>query len=172
MSNNIVQFSEEIIKGKIKELVRGNVEETLNELLEAEAEKLTQAACYERSEARQGYRSGRYDRKSYHHFRGCNTPCASSQGHLFRDCHHRALSPPGEQRGRSPHRDVSGRCIRASGRGYYRGSIPLISTPQAASVWHKNRRINPRPPFPQRRLRRPALLPSRRHLQAHRRDCS
>ena len=42
MSNNIVQFNEEIIKGQIKELVRGSVEETLNELLEAEAEKLTQ----------------------------------------------------------------------------------------------------------------------------------
>ena len=63
MSKNIVQFNEEIIKGQIKELVRGSVEETLNELLEAEAEKLTQAARYERSEARQGYRSGHYDRK-------------------------------------------------------------------------------------------------------------
>ena len=27
MSNNIVQFNEEIIKGQIKELVRGSVEE-------------------------------------------------------------------------------------------------------------------------------------------------
>ena len=62
MSNNIVQFNEEIIKGQIKELVRGSVEETLNELLEAEAEKLTQAARYERCEARQGYCSGHYDR--------------------------------------------------------------------------------------------------------------
>ena len=62
MSNNIVQFNEEIIKGQIKELVRESVEETLNGLLEAEAEKLTQAARYERSEARQGYRSGHYDR--------------------------------------------------------------------------------------------------------------
>lgn len=62
MSNNIVQLNEEMIKGEIKELVRGSVEETLNELLEAEAEKLTQAARYERSEARQGYRSGHYDR--------------------------------------------------------------------------------------------------------------
>ena len=62
MSNNIVQLNEEIIKGQIKELVRGSVEETLNELLEAEAEKLTQAARYERSEARQGYRSGHSDR--------------------------------------------------------------------------------------------------------------
>ena len=62
MPNNIVQLNEEIIKGQIKELIRSSVEETLNELLEAEAEKLTQAARYERSEARQGYRSGHYDR--------------------------------------------------------------------------------------------------------------
>ena len=38
----------------MKELVRGSVEETLNELLEQEAEKLTQVARYERNEARQG----------------------------------------------------------------------------------------------------------------------
>ena len=62
MSEKIVQLNEEIIKGQIRELVRGSVEETLNELLEKEAESLTQAARYERSEARQGYRSGYYDR--------------------------------------------------------------------------------------------------------------
>ena len=62
MSEKIVQLNEEIIKGQIRELVRSSVEETLNELLEKEAESLTQAACYERSEARQGYRSGHYDR--------------------------------------------------------------------------------------------------------------
>ena len=32
MSEKIVQFNEEIIKGQIKELVRSSVEETLNEL--------------------------------------------------------------------------------------------------------------------------------------------
>ena len=62
MSEKIVSLNEEVIKGQIKELVRGSVEETLNELLEQEAEKLTQAARYERNEARQGYRSGHYDR--------------------------------------------------------------------------------------------------------------
>ena len=62
MSEKIVQLNEEVIKGQIKELVRGSVEETLNELLEKEAEALTQAARYERNEARQGYRSGHYDR--------------------------------------------------------------------------------------------------------------
>ena len=44
MSEKIVSLNEEVIKGQIKELVRGSVEETLNELLEQEAEKLTQAA--------------------------------------------------------------------------------------------------------------------------------
>ena len=34
----------------------------MNELLEKEAGTLTQAARYERNEARQGYRSGYYDR--------------------------------------------------------------------------------------------------------------
>ena len=62
MSEKIVQLNEEIIKGQLKELVRGSVEETLNELLEKEAESLTQAARYERREARQGCRSGHYDR--------------------------------------------------------------------------------------------------------------
>ena len=62
MSEKIVQLNEEIFKGQIKELVRGSLEEPLNELLENEAESLTQAARYERSEARQGYRSGHYDR--------------------------------------------------------------------------------------------------------------
>ena len=62
MSEKIVTLNEEVIKGQLKELVRRSVEETLNELLEQEAEKLTQAARYERNEARQGYRSGHYDR--------------------------------------------------------------------------------------------------------------
>lgn len=49
------QLNEKVIKGQIKELVRGSIEETLNELLEAEAEKLTKAARYERNEQRQGF---------------------------------------------------------------------------------------------------------------------
>ena len=58
MSEKIVQLNEEIIKGQIKELVRGSVEETLNELLEKEAESLTQAARYERK--------GRFHDAGYH----------------------------------------------------------------------------------------------------------
>ena len=90
MSEKIVQLNEEVIKGEIKELVRGSVEETLNELLEKEAETLTQAARYERNEARQGYRSG-------------HTPCAPPEGSVLRDSHHRAIPAQGEQCGGSPH---------------------------------------------------------------------
>ena len=47
----------------MKEIVRNSVKETLNELLNKEAEELTNAAKYERTEARQGYSSGHYSRK-------------------------------------------------------------------------------------------------------------
>jgi len=62
MSEKIVQLNEEVIKVELKELVRSSVEETLNGLLEQEARQLTHAAKYERSEERQGYRSGHYSR--------------------------------------------------------------------------------------------------------------
>lgn len=62
MSKKIIQLNEGAIKDELKELVRGSVEETLNELLEKEAQQLTQAARYERTETRQGYRSGHYQR--------------------------------------------------------------------------------------------------------------
>jgi transposase-like protein len=63
MSNPIIQLNEEAVKSELKDLVRKSVEETLNELLEKEADELTSAARYERTESRQGYRSGHYSRK-------------------------------------------------------------------------------------------------------------
>lgn len=63
MSKPIIQSNEENVKSELKELVRNSVEETLNELLNKEAEELTSAAKYERTKARQGYRSGHYSRK-------------------------------------------------------------------------------------------------------------
>ena len=63
MSKNIIQLNEEVVKNELKELVRNSVEETLNELLNQEAEELTSAAKYERTETRRGYRSGHYSRK-------------------------------------------------------------------------------------------------------------
>lgn len=62
MSKKIIQLNEGVIKDELKELVRGSVEETLNDLLEKEAQELTNAARYECTESRQGYRSGHYTR--------------------------------------------------------------------------------------------------------------
>ncbi len=62
MSENIIQLNEEVVKGEIRDLVRKSVEETLNEMLDAEAEELVGASKYERSEEREGYRSGHYSR--------------------------------------------------------------------------------------------------------------
>lgn len=111
MSEKIVQLNEGVIKSQIKELVRGSVEETLNELLEKEAESLTQAARYERSEARQGYRSGHYDRKIL------PRPPATSRSTCpgSRVCPSRRPSSSGTAAGRAAWRRRSLRCTwRAS----------------------------------------------------------
>jgi putative transposase len=62
MSEKIIHLNDGAIKNELKELVRHSVEETLNSLLEQEAEELTNAARYERTEERKGYRSGHYER--------------------------------------------------------------------------------------------------------------
>ena len=62
MSEKIIHLNEGAIKQELKELVRSSVEETLNGLLEEEAQALTNAAKYERTQERQGYRSGHYER--------------------------------------------------------------------------------------------------------------
>ena len=172
MSNNIVQFNEEIIKGQIKELVRGSVEETLNELLEAEAEKLTQAARYERSEARQGYRSGHYDRNLTTTSGDVTLHVPRLKGISFETAiierYRRRESSVEEALIEMDLAGVSVRRVEDITEALYR----LYRRRRSPASGTKNRRINPRLPFPQRRLRRPALLPSRQHLQAHRRDCN
>jgi transposase-like protein len=62
MPNEIIQLNQEVIKKELGEMVRESVEKTLNELLDQEAGRLTNAARYERTEARQAYRSGHYER--------------------------------------------------------------------------------------------------------------
>ena len=62
MCAQVVQQGEAILKTELRELVRQSVEETLNGFLDAEAEQLTGAGRYERTKARQGYRSGTYER--------------------------------------------------------------------------------------------------------------
>ena len=60
---NVVQIDEACIQDHLGELVRGSVEETLNALLDAEADRLCNAARYERTEARRDTRAGHYERK-------------------------------------------------------------------------------------------------------------
>ena len=62
MPEKIIHLNEGAIKNELKELVRHSVEETLHGLLEQEAEELTNAGRYERTEERKGYRSGHYER--------------------------------------------------------------------------------------------------------------
>jgi putative transposase len=61
--DNIIQLNEGILKEQLSELVRGTVEETLNMLLDQEADRLTNARRYERTEARRDTRAGYYHRK-------------------------------------------------------------------------------------------------------------
>ena len=102
MSEKIVQLNEEVIKGQLKELVRGSVEETLNELLEAKAEKLTQAARYERNEQRQGYRSGHYSRNLTTTSGDVTLKVPKLKGISFETAIIERYRPPGKQRGRGP----------------------------------------------------------------------
>lgn len=61
--DNIIHLNEEAIKSQLSELVRGTVEETLNNLLDQEADRITQATRYERTETRLDTRAGHYKRK-------------------------------------------------------------------------------------------------------------
>ncbi len=59
---DIIQLNQEEIKSKLGELVRQSVEDTLNALLDAEADEITQAHKYERTEQRLDTRAGHYNR--------------------------------------------------------------------------------------------------------------
>jgi hypothetical protein len=61
--SNVITIDDERIKGRRDRVVRGTVEETLNALLEAEADQLCNAQCYERTEARRATRAGHYERR-------------------------------------------------------------------------------------------------------------
>ena len=60
---SIIHVNEEEVKSELSEMVRKSVEETLNALLDAEADEITQAHKYERTESRADTRAGHYHRK-------------------------------------------------------------------------------------------------------------
>ena len=59
----IIHLNEEEVKAELGEMVRKSVEETLNAMLDAEADEITQAHKYERTESRLDTRAGHYHRK-------------------------------------------------------------------------------------------------------------
>ena len=63
MSEKIISLNEDAIKQELGDLVRQSVEDTLNTLLDEEADRLTNASRYERTEGRLDTRAGSYKRK-------------------------------------------------------------------------------------------------------------
>ena len=63
MSETIIQLNEEAMKVELGEMVRQSVEDTLNALLDEEADRLTNASRYERTDSRIDTRAGSYKRK-------------------------------------------------------------------------------------------------------------
>jgi transposase-like protein len=61
--NKVIRIGESEIRGHLDEMVRGTVEETLNAMLDAEADEMCNAQCYEHSPDRIDTRAGRYKRK-------------------------------------------------------------------------------------------------------------
>ena len=59
----VIQINEGAVRDHLSEMVRGSVEDTLNTMLDAEADRLTNAQRYERTEARKDTRAGYYERK-------------------------------------------------------------------------------------------------------------
>ena len=60
---DIIHLDEQEVKAELGEMVRKTVEETLNAMLEEEADEITQAHRYERTESRTDTRAGHYHRK-------------------------------------------------------------------------------------------------------------
>ena len=80
----IIHLNEPEIKQQLGEMVRKSVEETLNAMLDAEADDITQAHRYERTESRADTRAGHYTRKLTTNVRGkMNLP---SRGKDFFHC--------------------------------------------------------------------------------------
>lgn len=60
---DIIQLNQAEIKSQLSDMVKNTVEETLNAMLDAEADQITQAHKYERTDTRQDTRAGHYSRK-------------------------------------------------------------------------------------------------------------
>ena len=126
MSDNIIQLNEQVIKTELKDLVKQSVEETLNSLLDQEAEELTHAEKYERTNARKGYRSGHYTRNLQTTSGTISLKVPKLKGIPFET----AIIERYRRRESSVcsvHRDVLGRRFRTSCRRYHRSPLGIQS---------------------------------------------
>lgn len=62
IENFQIQLNEQVIKTELKDLVKQSIEATLTSLLDQEAEELANAATYQRTKDRKGYRADHYTR--------------------------------------------------------------------------------------------------------------
>ncbi len=60
--SKVIRIDESEIRGHLDEMVRGTVEETLNSMLDAEADEMCKAQCYEHSPERIDTRAGGTDK--------------------------------------------------------------------------------------------------------------
>ncbi len=118
MSKKIVQLNEAVIQSEIKELAQGSEGETLNELLDADEDKLTQSARYERNEQRQVDTAAVTTAvTSTQPLKMVTLKVSKLRGVLFKT----AIIEPYHRWESSM--DVSGRSICSACIGHYRGSM-------------------------------------------------
>ena len=62
MSKEIIQFDDAMFETKLDAMVRDKVGQIVNAMLDAEADKVANAARYKRTGERKAYRAGHYER--------------------------------------------------------------------------------------------------------------
>src|SRR5258707_13177425 len=92
---NVIRIDDERVLDHLGRIVRGTVEETLNAMLEAEADRLCNAECYERTAARRDQRAGKLRSQAADHGGRGDAEGSEAAPADLRDSDHRTLSATG-----------------------------------------------------------------------------
>ena len=84
MSKEIIQFDEAMFESKLDRIVREKVEQAINLMLDEEADRIANAARYERSGDRKAFRAGHYDRHLTAKAGKLNLRVPKLKGEMFR----------------------------------------------------------------------------------------